>query len=91
MHQHNGLFKTFADTLLSKNDIHIYKTFVDSALQMAEQYFPIELPVMIQLEYSRGITSLLPYHPCNNLMSKREGPCSISTSINFATPQHVDV
>jgi len=58
---------------------------------MAEQYFPIELSVMTQSEYSQGITSYLEDHPCNRLISKREGPCSISTSINFATPQHVDV
>jgi hypothetical protein len=91
MHRHNGVFKTFADTLLLKQDIHIYKNFVDSVMEMAEHYFPIELSVMIQSEYSRGITSYLDNHPCNSLISKREGPCSISTSINFATPQHVDV
>lgn len=91
LHCHNGVFKTFADTLSLKHDVHIYKKFVDSIFDMAEQYFPNEFLVMIQSEYSRGITSNLEDHPCNSLLSKREGSCSIPTSINFATPQHVDV
>lgn len=91
MHRYNGLFKPFSDTLVMNADQLIYKTFVDSVMDMAKNYFPIELSLMIQSEYSRGITSFLNDHPCNNLISKRDGPCSISTSINFATPQHVDV
>lgn len=58
---------------------------------MAEQYFPIDSATMIQLEYSQGITGDLEYHPCSNLEVEKEGPCSISTSINFETPQHVDI
>jgi len=91
MHRHNGVFKTFADTLLLKHDQHIYNNFVNLVLDMAKQYFPIELSVMIQSEYSWGITSYLDNHLCNSLMSKREDPCSISTNISFATPQHVIV
>ena len=46
---------------------------------------------MIQSEYSCGISSELEHHPCNDLDSNIDGPCSISTSVNFATPQHVDI
>lgn len=91
MHEHNSLFKTFSDTQGLRQDMVLYKNFVDTLMDMAEKYFPVELAVMIQSKYSWGITSYLVDHPCHNLISNREGPCSISTSINFATPQHVDV
>lgn len=60
-------------------------------MEIAENKFPIELATMVQAEYSRGISSGLQDHPCNNLNDNVEGPCSISTSVNFATPQHVDI
>src|SRR5688500_12501609 len=60
-------------------------------MKMAENYFPIELAAMIQSEYKRGISSSLNDCPCHDLVSGREGSCSISTSVNFATPQHVDI
>lgn len=60
-------------------------------MMTAERYFPIELSTMMQSEYSRGITSNIYDHPCNNLSNPVEGPCSISTSANFATPQHLDI
>src|SRR5688572_23142514 len=91
MHRFNGKFIPFSETksMLAKKPI--YKRFVEQLMIMAENYFPLELAVMIQSEYSRGITRELEYHPCNGLTSNIDGPCSISTSVNFATPQHVDV
>ena len=91
MHCHNGQFESFAGTYSLKTQKPIYKQFVDTIMKTAESYFPVELATMIQSEYARGITSFLEDHPCYNLPSQREGPCSISTSTNFATPQHVDV
>ena len=69
----------------------IFKTFVESTMKMADEYFPIELATMVQSEYSCGVTSYLPDHPCYAITNGMEGPCSISTSVNFATRQHVDI
>jgi len=91
MHRHNGLLQTFGSMKSIKKDKEVYKEFVEKIMYMAGNYFPIELSTMIQSEYSRGITSNLEDHPCHGLNVNQEGPCSISTSINFATPQHVDI
>ena len=53
--------------------------------------FPLELATMVQSEYSRGITSSLEDHPCNGLVTPQDGPYSISTSVDFASAQHVDI
>src|SRR5689334_9296089 len=88
MHRHNGAFQPFADThALKEEDKIVYKQFVEAIYEIAEKYFPMELSVMVQSEYSRGVTSSMAHQPCNNLTLGIEGPCSISTSVNFATPQ----
>ena len=91
LHEYNSSLEPFS----SMHSIHenqlVFDNFIKSTMNMANSMFPIKLSVMIQLEYSCGITREMKYHPCHNLESDLDGPCLISTSINFATPQHVDV
>ena len=46
---------------------------------------------MVQSEYARGISNNFEDHSCYSLTLQRGKPCSISTSVNFVTPQHVDI
>ena len=63
LHNHNGLFRKFADKLHSNEYRAKYKTFYKHYLEEISQKFPATLSTMIQTEYSRGITNDMPNHP----------------------------
>jgi len=93
LHKYNGNLEPFSGTRLMNKNQSVFDNFIHSTMKMTNKMFPLELSVVVQSEYSRGITKYMNYHPCHNLESTHDGdgPCSISTSINFATPQHVDI
>src|SRR5687768_8682241 len=59
MHCHNGQFSNFSDNVKIQRYQGVSKQFVKLFMLMGENIFPPEKPVMVQSEYSRGITSSL--------------------------------
>ena len=91
LHRHLSKLKEFLSNWKAKVTEEARKKFYEALINEIKDSFPIELAVMTQSEYSRGVTCNTKGHPGMKENLGVNGPSAFTCSINFASAQHVDI